>query len=63
MSRSGSPDPHLRRGRITEPARDLLDDVDPDDFDVTRDPTHLGFGRGAHSCLGAPPARLEGGLA
>jgi len=34
--------------------------ADPDAFDVAReDPKHLGFGGGAHFCLGAPLVRME----
>ena len=44
--------------------RDPAEFERPDDFDPSRGTLrHLGFGRGAHYCLGAPLARLEAGVA
>lgn len=38
--------------------------ADPRRFDIERaDTTHLGFGGGAHYCLGAPLARAEAQIA
>jgi cytochrome P450 len=37
---------------------------DPDRLDLTREPNkHVAFGHGAHFCLGAPLARMEGRIA
>ena len=44
--------------------RDPAEFERPDDFDPDRGTLrHLGFGRGAHYCLGAPLARLEASVA
>jgi hypothetical protein len=44
--------------------RDAAQFAEPDRFDVGRRATnHLSFGHGAHFCLGAPLARLEGEIA
>ncbi len=44
--------------------RDPAEFEQPDTFDPDRGTLrHLGFGRGAHYCLGAPLARLEAGVA
>jgi cytochrome P450 len=44
--------------------RDPAEFEHPDTFDPDRTALrHLGFGRGAHYCLGAPLARLEAGVA
>jgi cytochrome P450 family 142 subfamily A polypeptide 1 len=39
--------------------RDARQFENPDTFDVTRNPQHLGFGVGTHFCLGANLARME----
>ncbi len=59
----------LRRGDsvslvLAAANRDPTQFLQPDQFDVLRDPNrHLGFGMGIHYCLGAPLGRLEGRIA
>ena len=59
----------IRRGELVYAVlasanRDERQFSDPDRLDLSREPNrHLAFGLGAHYCLGAPLARLEGQLA
>ena len=49
---------------IASANRDKQHFENPDVLDITRENNkHLGFGQGAHYCLGAPLARLEGQIA
>ncbi|HEX8905495.1 MAG TPA: cytochrome P450, partial [Longimicrobiaceae bacterium] len=51
-------------GLIGSANRDPEQFSDPDALDLAREPNrHLGFGVGAHYCLGAPLARLEAQIA
>ena len=59
----------VRRGDILVPLvgsanHDESQFTDPETFRIAREPNkHLAFGQGAHFCLGAPLARLEGQIA
>jgi cytochrome P450 PksS len=49
---------------IASANRDETQFDDPDQLDITRENNrHVAFGLGAHFCLGAPLARLEGQIA
>jgi cytochrome P450 PksS len=49
---------------IASANRDASQFPNPDSLDITREPNrHLAFGLGAHFCLGAPLARMEGQIA
>lgn len=49
---------------IASANRDEQQFAEPDRLDITREtPKHLAFGQGAHYCVGAPLARLEGQIA
>jgi cytochrome P450 PksS len=59
----------IRRGELVSAVlgsanRDESQFRDPDTLDIGRDPNrHLSLGLGAHFCLGAPLARMEGQIA
>ncbi len=59
----------LRKGTLVlvllgSAGRDPAVHRDPDRFDITREQSeHLAFSHGAHYCLGAPLARMEGDMA
>lgn len=36
--------------------------ANPDEIDLARPRLHMTFGRGVHTCVGAPLARLEGAI-
>lgn len=55
---------HLVLAALASANHDESQFSDPETLDLTREPNrHLAFGVGAHFCLGAPLARLEGQIA
>jgi cytochrome P450 PksS len=63
---AGAPIPRggLALAVIASANRDERQFADPDKLDLTREPNrHLAFGLGAHFCLGAALARMEGQIA
>ncbi|MDQ0808370.1 cytochrome P450 [Streptomyces sp. B3I7] len=48
---------------LTSANHDETMTANPEDFDSTREASHLAFGHGIHYCIGAPLARLEMQLA
>ena len=58
------PQGHLVIAMLGSANHDESQFCDPETLDLTREPNkHLSFGMGAHFCLGAPLARLEGQIA
>ncbi len=58
------PQGHIVVAMIGSANHDESQFPDPETLDLTRDPNrHVAFGQGAHFCIGAPLARLEGQIA
>lgn len=58
------PQGHIVLAMIGSANHDESQFPDPESLDLTRDPNrHVAFGQGAHFCIGAPLARLEGQIA
>lgn len=58
------PQGHIVIAMVGSANHDETQFADPEVLDLTRDPNrHVAFGQGAHFCIGAPLARLEGQIA